>query len=275
MIDKSNTEISVNKQCEILDLQKSSFYYKKKERFSSEKTLIKKCISDIYEDLPFYGYRRVHKELQEMDIEIGKDRVQKYRNELNLKTIYPRKKTTIPNKQHKKYPYLLKGLEINRPNQVWAADITYLKMPRGYCYLVAIIDWYSRKILSYNISNTMEKEFCIDALKEAITRYGKPEIFNTDQGSQFTSNEFTSVLKNKNIQISMDSVGRWADNVIIERFFRTLKYENYHIFKYKDMVELKVGINKYINFYNNKRFHSALNYSTPSNYYINYLAIAA
>ena len=275
IIDKEESDISINKQCEILELPKSSFYYKKKQHFSSNEKSIKRCIVDIYEDLPFYGYRRVYQELKTMDIKIGKDRIQKYRKELNLKTIYPNKKTTIPNKQHKKYPYLLKDLDINRPNQVWASDITYLKLPGGYCYLVAIIDWYSRKIISYKISNTMEKEFCIEALNEAIAKYGAPEIFNTDQGSQFTSNEFINILKNNGIQISMDSVGRWADNIIIERFFRTLKYENYYIFKYINMIELKRGIKKYLGFYNNKRFHSALNYSTPSDYYEKHLQIVA
>lgn len=214
-----------------------------------------------------YGYRRVEKELKNKGYEIGKKKVIRLRQELKIKTIYPKKKTTIIRKEDKKYPYLLLGLEINQPNTVWSIDITYIKVESSYCYLAAIIDWYSRKILSYRISNTMEVDFCIEALEEALKKYGKPDVFNSDQGSQFTSEKFTKKLKENKIKISMDGKGRWADNVIIERFFRTLKYENIFLKRYENMMELKKGVKEFIYFYNNDRLHSSLNYETPNSVY--------
>lgn len=264
MIEKSN-KIGISRQCVILNINRSSLYYKKTKKL--ENTEIKAEILKIYEEQPFYGYRRVEKELKNNGYEIGKKKVIKLREELKIKTLYPKKKTTIGRKEDKKYPYLLLGLEINKPNLVWSIDITYIKVGGNYCYLAAIIDWYSRKILAYRVSNTMETDFCIEALDEAIKLYGKPEVFNSDQGSQFTSEKFTSKLKENKIKISMDGKGRWADNVIIERFFRTLKYENIFLKRYQNMIELKKGLKDFIYFYNNNRLHSSLNYQTPDSVY--------
>ncbi len=232
-------------------------------------------IKEIFEGRPTKGHRMIWQDLKEVEIPIGRDRTLKYMNLLGLKPIYPGKKTSIPNKEHKKYPYLLKDLKIIEPNQVWATDITYLKLPTGNCYFVGIIDWFSRKILSYKISNTLDVQFCIDALNEAIYNYGPPDIFNSDQGSQFTCSDFIAVLENHKIKISMDSVGRWADNIIIERFFRTLKYEDFYLFKYETITETKIGIKSYIEYYNSQRKHSSLGYLTPNDYYNNFMQLAA
>ena len=270
LIDE-NSDLSVQSQCEIIGLSRSVYYYKPTENEveTEKKEQILKFIEELFAKRPYFGHRRIHQYLIEAGYDIGRDKVLDYMKELNIEPIYPKKKTTIVNKVHKKYPYLLKSININKPNKVWAADITYLKLPIGYCYFVGVIDWYSRKILSYEISNTMDKELCINALNKALVMHGKPDIFNTDQGSQFTSVDFTEILKKKDIKISMDSVGRWADNIIIERFFRTLKYEDFYIFKYKTMKETKIGIKEYIDFYNNERKHSSLEYKTPNESYGN------
>ena len=262
-----NGKIAISQQCEILDLPRSSFYYEGKIEFSDQEKVAMILIQDIHEECPFYGGLRIYEELKDSEIKIGRDRVRNYMKTLGLKAIYPTKRTTISDKEHKKYPYLLKDLEITRSNQVWATDITYLKLPGGHVYFTAIIDWYSRKILSYKFSNTLDGKFCEEALIEAIELYGKPEIFNTDQGCQYTSKSFINILKNNGIKISMDSVGRWADNIIIERFWRTLKYENFHVFKYEDFRSLKLGISSYIEFYNERRKHSSLGYKTPAKIY--------
>jgi len=266
LVDTS-ANISIDQQCNILNLCRASYYYGGKTDFNDKEKAAMDLIEDIYEDCPFYGGLRIYEELKESEIKVGRDRVRKYMKILGLKAIYPEPKTTIANKEHKKYPYLLKDLDIYRPNQVWATDITYLKITGGYVYFTAIIDWYSRKILAYRFSNTLDVKFCEDALNEAISLYGKPEIFNTDQGSQYTSKSFINILKNNDIKISMDSVGRWADNIIIERFWRTLKYENFYLFKYENFRALKLGISNYLKFYNERRKHSSLGYKTPSDIY--------
>lgn len=262
---ETESEIPLKIQCIVLGLNRSGLYYKKKAK--KENIEIKEELLKIYEDKPFYGYRRIEKEFKNKGYEIGKKKILKMRRELNLETFYPKKRTTIIRKEDKKYPYLLLGLEINKSNKVWSIDITYIKIEGGYVYLVGIIDWYSRKILSHSISNTMEVDFCIEVLEDAIKKYGKPEIFNSDQGSQFTSEKFISKLKENDIKISMDGKGRWADNIIIERFFRTLKYENIFLKCYENMIELKKGVNKFIDFYNEERFHSSLNYESPDSVY--------
>ena len=258
--DLSN-DLSLIKRCNLLDFNRSSYYIKPVEKINDKKLILD--IESIYEDNPFYGYRKILLDLNKMGHKIGKKKLVKIRHELNLRTIFPEKKTTLINKAHKKYPYLLLGLEINQPNKVWSTDITYIKVKGSYVYFVGLIDWYSRKILSYRLSNTMDTSFCIEALDEAVKKYGKPDIFNSDQGSQFTSDKFTSKLSEYGIKISMDGKGRWADNIYIERFFRTLKYENIFLKQYEDMKQLKVGIEKYINFYNIDRYHSSLAYQTP------------
>lgn len=186
---------------------------------------------------------------------------------LGIRAIYPHKNTTIPNKAHKKYPYLLNDLKITHANQVWSTDITYIRMKRGFIYLIAVIDWHSRKILSWRVSNTMEVSFCTEALKEAIENYGTPEYFNTDQGSQFTSNAFTSILESNNIRISMDGRGRYADNIFVERLWRTIKQEEVYLRKYFSPIEAIVSIRKYMFFYNSKRPHQSLGYRTPHEVY--------
>lgn len=265
-IVEKESDISINRQCELLDLNRSSLYYKKRIKDDSKE--IKEDILNIYENNPFYGHRKVLVGLRNKGYDIGKKKVISLRRELGLETIYPKKITTIIRKEDKKYPYLLLGMEINKPNKVWSIDITYIKVGNGVCYLAGIIDWYSRKVLSYRISNTMEVDFCLEALDEAISKYGKPEVFNSDQGSQFTSDRFISKLKANNIKISMDGKGRWADNIIIERFFRTLKYENIFLKRYENILELKKGVKDFIDFYNKERFHSSLNYETPDSVYL-------
>jgi len=265
VIDKTN-EISVKRQCELLNINRSRYYYQPKENELPDAALVDE-LNELYKDAPFFGYRKVKEELKDKGFEVGRRKLLKLKAELGLHTLYPKKKTTIPNKQHKKYPYLLKGEKIKKPNQVWSIDITYISVGRSTAYLVGIIDWYSRKILSYRISNSMDKNFCIEALNEALGKYGKPEIFNSDQGSQFTSDDFTKVLIKNEINISMDGKGRWADNILIERFFRSLKYEEVYLKHYENLKEAKQEIAKYITFYNTRRKHFSLGYNTPDNVY--------
>lgn len=246
-----------------MDLSRSSFYYEAKPAFDPIDLKILHRMDAIYTEHPFYGYRSIRDELVGEGFSIGNDRVLKYMKILGLEAIYPKKKTTIADRTHKVYPYLLKGLDINRSNQVWASDITYIRLVGGFCYLVVIMDWHSRCVLSWRVSNSLHVEFCVSALQEALRKYGKPEIFNTDQGSQFTSEEFTEILKEQQIQISMDSKGRWADNVIVERFFRTVKYQDIFIKDYKTLQDVREGLQKYLQFYNERRRHSSLQKRTP------------
>jgi len=266
LIDAAD-EQSLVKQCDLFDLNRSSLYYEPVP-FSDEELRIMRELDIIYTDeFEFYGHRKMWQELNARGFHVGRDRTLKYMKILSIKPYYPTSKTTIPNKQHKKYPYLLRDLEITRPNQVWAADITYIRMEKGFCYLVAIIDWYSRCILSYRISNMMDVSFCVDALNEALAKYPTPEIFNTDQGSQFTSAAFTEILLARNILISMDGKGRAIDNIIIERFFRSLKYEDIYRKEYHSILELKLGVAKYMAKYNHFRLHESLAYKTPASIY--------
>lgn len=269
MIDKESGKISLKQQCKLVSVSRSSLYYTKTpflERINPD--IISKIV-EIYEQLPMYGAIRTYWELQKRGCYLGRDRISKVKRELNLRTFYPEPKTTIRDKSHTVYAYLLKGLKITRPNQVWATDITYIPLRQGFAYLVSIIDLYSRKILSWNLSNSLEKSFCIEALNEAIERYGDPEIFNSDQGCQFTSHEFTEILLNNNVQISMDSKGRALDNIYIERYWRTLKYEDIYLNKYETISDARIGINKFTYFYNVERLHSALEYKTPDEIYYN------
>lgn len=268
-IVQKDEKISVVQQCEMLGLSRSVLYCETKPMFTENDFRIMNEMQEIAINLPFYGHRNIWKELLGKDYKIGRDRVRKFMQLLGIKPIYPKPKTTIVNKEHQVYPYLLKELEIRKANQVWATDITYLPTENGFCYMVAIIDWYSRAILSYRISNTMDKSFCIEALSEALEKHGVPEIFNSDQGCQFTSREFTKILEDNNVRISMDSKGRAIDNIIIERFWRSLKYEDIKIRDYRNMKEIKEGVKKYIEFYNTKRRHSSLGYITPFQEYFN------
>lgn len=224
-------------------------------------------ILNVMERLPFYGYRKVALELKQGRPEVTKKKIRSLMKKLGLKAIYPKKNLSKPGKGHKIYPYLLRGKKIRFPNQVWATDITYLKLNGANVYLVAILDLYSRKVLSWEISNTMNKQFCIDVLEEALMNYGIPAIFNTDQGSQFTSEAFISVLKKNKIEISMDGRGRALDNIYVERLWRSVKYEEIYLKSYEDLVELKDSVKRYFKFYNERRFHQSLEYATPDEIY--------
>jgi putative transposase len=253
-------EVSISQQCILLNIARSSAYYQCQPRFNESDLEIMRRIDEIYTEEPFKGYRRIWDDLQEQNIKVGRDRVLQYMQEMGICAIYPKRRfnTSISNPEHRVYPYLLRDIEINRPNQVWAIDITYIPLQGKFCYLVAIIDWHSRYILSWRLSNSLDSEFCRDALNEALAKYPHPEIFNSDQGCQFTSHDFTAILKEQEIQISMDGKGRAIDNVIIERFFRTLKYEDIYLKHYASIREARNGINQFMHKYNNQRKHSTL-----------------
>jgi len=256
---------SLKDQFELLNLSKSGFYYKPRE--NEDFFLIKK-IDQIYTDCPFYGSRRICAVLRQEDLAINRKHVQRLMRVMGIEAIYQKPRLSLSNKEHKIYPYLLRGLVIDKPNQVWATDITYIPMPLGHLYLIAIMDWHSRYVLSWCLSNSMEVEFCISALNEALCA-NHPEIFNTDQGSQFTSNDFTKLLLDNQIKISMDGKGRYLDNIFIERLWRSVKYEEVYIKAYNSVKEARESLNKYFLFYNNKRPHQALNYQTPFQVYKN------
>lgn len=264
MIEPQN-KLSISKQCKLLNLPKATYYYTstKKEKQNSFFDIV----TTVFLKYPFYGYRKINLEIKKQDINTSRKRVRQAMSMLNLKAIYPKPRLSIANSEHKKFPYLLKDIKIEYPNQVWASDITYIKHKSSAMYLSAIIDINSRKILSWKISNTMDISICTDILQEALINYGTPEIFNTDQGSQYTSNVFTDMLINKGIKVSMDSKGRALDNIYIERFWRSLKYENIFINDYRSVFELKIGISRYMKFYNNERFHQSLLYKTPNEVY--------
>lgn len=216
---------------------------------------------------PFYGYRKIFRALNDKELPITESQVRRLMSEMGLKAIYPKPNLSKPGKGHKVYPYLLRDLEIEYINQVWATDITYLKLNGSFVYLVAVIDLYSRKVLAWRLSNTADASFCVEALQEAIDIYGVPEIFNTDQGSQFTGNDFISKLNEYSIKISMDGKGRALDNVYVERLWRSLKYENIFLNDYRNLKELKGGVKLYFEFYNTERYHQSLNYQTPDTVY--------
>lgn len=269
LITPELNSISILKQCQLLGFNRSNYYYK--ESAPSAQTLsLLRAIDQIYTQVPFYGYRKVHQQLLEEGFQIGANRVRSYMKELGLKALYPTKsiQTTLANLAHKKYPYLLRELEINRANQVWSTDITYIRVDGGFVYLAAVIDWHSKAILSHKISNTMDESLVIGVLKEALASHGIPEIFNTDQGSQYTSHKHTELLTSHNIKISMDGKGRATDNIAIERFWRSAKYENIYIQEYKTIRELKEGVQEYVGFYNHKRFHQTLKYKKPMDVYL-------
>lgn len=262
MIEENNSTISISRQCEILGVARSTFYYKPVEKNDDDIKLMS-IIDEIYTQYPFYGRRRITAYLRKVKgIHINIKKVDRLMNLMGLQAVYPKKNLSIPNVSHKKYPYLLSGMEINEVNQVWSTDITYIRLGKGFVYLCAVIDWHSRYILSWKLSNTLDTSFCLDALEEAL-KIGKPKIFNTDQGSQFTSNEFTNRLLLDGIQISMDGRGRALDNIFVERFWRSLKYENIYPNSYETISDAKTGIAEYFRFYNNERLHQSLDYNTP------------
>ena len=257
--------MSITRQCELLGVNRSSVYYKKQSKKTDKEA--EDRIMDIYMKYPFYGYRRITAELNRRGFIINHKRVLRIMQHLGIRAIYPKPRLSISNKQHKKYPYLLKDLKVTHINQVWASDITYIRLKRGIVYLSVVIDLYSRKVLSHRLSNTLDRSFCVESLNEAILKYGKPDIFNTDQGSQFTSIEFTKVLKENNIKISMNGKGRALDNIFMERTFRSLKYEEVYLSDYEDMGECRKSIRNYFRFFNEERVHQALRYKTPDEVY--------
>ena len=258
--------ISVRRQCKLLALARSTFYYIVKKNLDENLKLMR-LIDECHLELPFYGSRRIVAWLKDKGQVVNRKRVVRLMRIMGLEALYPKKKLSLSNQEHKVYPYLLRGLSIDAPNQVWATDITYIPMSKGFVYLVAIIDWYSRRVLTWRLSNTMDTSFCKDALEEAIELYGTPDIFNTDQGSQFTSSEFTQVLKDNGIKISMDGKKAWVDNVIIERLWRSVKYEEVYLKAYENMEHARTSLKSYFEFYNQRRGHQSLDRRKPNDVY--------
>jgi putative transposase len=259
-------DISIRRQCELLGVNRSSLYYAPErpvKRGIADKQLMD-MFDAQYSKTPFYGSRRMARSINlQTGGKVNRKRVQRLMRLMGIEAIYPRPNTSKRSKEHQIYPYLLSGMTINSPGQVWGSDITYIRLEKGFAYLVAIIDWHSRKVLSWRLSNTMDTHFCIEALEEAFRRYGPPEYFNTDQGAQFTATSFITALKQKGVKISMDGKGRAIDNVFTERLWRSIKYENVYIKGYQSMSEAKEGISDYIDFYNKERIHSSHQYHTP------------
>lgn len=263
MIEPDNKKISISRQCDLLNIPRSAYYYKPANNKEEKELDDLKLILEVMKRIPFYGYRKISQQLINKHFHLTTKRVRRIMRRFGLMAIYPKLNLSAPRKEHKKYPYLLRNKIIRYPNQVWASDITYLKLETGNVYLVAIIDLFSRKVLSWRLANTYDVSFCIDALEEAIATYGVPAIFNTDQGSQFTSKQFTGILEDHHVEISMDGRGRALDNIYVERLWRSLKYEDIYLKSYSTICEMKAGINRYFNFYNSERFHQSLGYLTP------------
>ncbi len=265
MVDH-NFELSLTKQCDLLTIHRSGFYYTPSPD-SNENLEIMRKLDEQYFKTPFYGVLRLTAKLQKDGYKINVKRTRRLMKLINWQTIYREPKTTISERTHYKYPYLLKDLKIERNNQVWAMDITYIPMRKGFMYLVAIIDLNSRYVVNWSISNTMSADWCSQVLEEAIVKHGKPEIFNTDQGSQFTSDVFINVLKSNEIEISMDGKGRALDNIFIERLWKSVKYENVYLNVYENGIDLYKGLDQYFEFYNHERIHQSLDYKTPNQRY--------
>jgi putative transposase len=266
MIDPGHKRLSIVRQCELVSISRASFYRPPASE-SPENLALMRLIDETFLECPFYGARQMAWHLRRLGWCLGRKRVRRLMRKIGLAPIYQAPKTSEPHPQHKIYPYLLRHLVIERPNQVWCADVTYIPMRRGFLYLVAIMDWFSRKVLAWRLSNTMEADFCVAALEEAIARYGRPEIFNTDQGSQFTGFAFTTTLRDAGIRISMDGRGRWMDNVFIERLWRSLKYECVFLNAFETGSEAMGGIGRWIGYYNASRPHSSFDGRTPDEVY--------
>jgi putative transposase len=265
MIDRAYP-MPISRQCEILELSRSSVYYRAVPIPEADLALMRR-IDEIHLKLPFFGSRRIRDRLQREGYTVNRKKVQRLMHLMGISALYPKRRTSLPDQGHRVYPYLLRDMTIERPNQVWCSDICYIPMARGFLYLVAIMDWYSRKVLSWRLSNTLDTQFCVDALEQALRRYGTPEIFNTDQGAQFTSDSFTKVLQDAGVRISMDGKGRWIDNVFIERLWRSLKYEEVYLKAYETVAEAIRGIGDYFDLYNEERPHQALARLTPNEVY--------
>ena len=286
LVESKLSVVPKARQCELLAVSRSSIYYKARAMSDYNLSILNK-IDEIYTENPEYGYRYIHRQLLEEGFAIGRDRVLKYMGIMGIEAIYPHKKKAVSVKdgRHKIYGYLLgkywtdlrgtRTVHVPNANEVWSGDITYIRMNGGFMYLAAIIDWHSKAILSYRLSNSMDATLVTDVLRDALKKYPAPQIFNSDQGSQYTGHDHTEILKSNNVQISMNGKGRSIDNIVIERFFRTLKYNCIFINDFKNIKELKEGIGNYMNKYNYQRFHSSIGYQKPMNVYLNYLQNAA
>ncbi len=265
MIDPEHA-LPICKQAEELEISRSTVYYQPRPISEADFVLMRR-IDELHLNYPFAGSRMLRDMLSREGIEVGRRHVRMLMRRMGIEAIYRKPNTSKSAPGHKIYPYLLRGLEITRSNQVWAMDITYIPMARGFIYLAAVVDWFSRRVLAWRLSVTMDTSFCIDVLEQAVRIYGRPEIFNTDQGSQFTSESFTGRLKEEGIQISMDGKGRWADNVFVERLWRSLKYEHVYLHAYESVAEARAKIGRYFDFYNSQRPHSSLGAQTPDQVY--------
>jgi putative transposase len=270
MIDKTH-ELPLTAQCRLLGIARGCAYYRPVPVPEADLRLMRR-IDELHLAFPFFGSRRLRVKLREDGFDVGRRHLATLMRRMGIEAIYRKPRTSISNRQHRIYPYLLRDLTIERPNQVWAADITYLPMARGFGYLVAVIDVFSRKVLAHRLSNTMTTDFCLEALEDALARFGRPEIFNTDQGAQFTDADFTDKLKEHAVAISMDGKGRWIDNVFIERLWRSVKYEDVYLRAYDSLVEARRGLAAYFSMYNGTRPHQSLEYRTPDAVYFAALA---
>jgi putative transposase len=270
MIDRG-AKVTVTRQAELLALSRSSVYYTPRTLSNRDLRMMRR-LDELHLQWPFYGSRKLTWELQKDGHEVGRRHVVTLMRRMGIEAIYRRPRTSIPAREASIRPYLLGNLIINRPNHVWASDISYLPMAHGFLYLVAILDVASRKVLSFRLSNTLTTDFCVEALEEALAKFGPPEIFNTDQGSQFTSDEWITVLDNAGVAISMDGKGRWIDNVFIERLWRSVKYEEVYLHGYENGTEARTSLTRYFGFYNTRRSHQALQYKTPDEVYFSGLA---
>jgi putative transposase len=266
--------VSMRRQCELLGVSRSSLYYEPVEPDAEELALMRR-LDQLHLEHPSFGSRMMGRTLTAEGVQVNRKRVQRLMRLMGLESLAPKPKTSKPAPEHPVYPYLLRNLKVSRVNQVWASDITYIPMARGFAFLVAIIDLFSRLVLAWRLSNTLDTAFCVEALHDALGRYGRPEIFNTDQGSQFTAEEFTEVLLESGIKISMDGRGRCLDNVFVERLWRSLKYEEVYLYAYETMSAARAGIGWYFDFFNNDRPHSALGYQTPASFYDGFVNEAA
>ncbi len=266
MIDKGVKRPSIARQCVLLGLSRPGIYRKPRGVPADDVTLMR-LVDEQYLKTPFYGSRRMAEHLRRLGHAVNRKRVRRLMRQMGLEVIYRRPRTTVAHPEHRVYPYLLRDVEVTRPNQVWSADITYVPMARGFMYLVAVIDWHSRKVLAHQVSNTMDAEFCVQALKEALLRFGCPEIFNTDQGSQFTSESFTGTLESAGVKVSMDGKGRCIDNIFVERLWRTVKYEYLYLHAFEGGQDLQKGLRSWVQWYNQQRPHQGLGYRTPDEVY--------
>ena len=265
MIERDH-ELALTRQCQVLEISRASQYYRPVALSQADLALMR-AIDELHLAHPFYGSRRIRNALGDQGFKVGRRHVQTLMDKMGIEALYPKPRLSQPHPGHKVWPYLLRDLAITRPNQVWAADITYIPLAKGFTYLVAIIDWYSRRVLSWRLSNCLDTSFCVEALEEALVRHGSPEIFNTDQGSQFTDKEFTGVLEAHDIRISMDGRGRWIDNVFVERLWRSVKYEEVYLKAYESIPQAKRQLGSYFTFYNQRRRHQGLGDQTPDAVY--------